>query len=61
MGWLCDRTIAALVADLDREPEEGLGRGMPFPTSWDLYFAAFMSSTTSAGTRCSTAGTTARS
>jgi hypothetical protein len=42
MGWLCDRTIAGLVARLHREPELSLGRGMPFPTSWDPYFSAFM-------------------
>jgi hypothetical protein len=42
MGWLCDRTIAGLVARLQREPELSLGRGMPFPTSWDPYFSAFM-------------------
>jgi len=42
VGWLCDRTIAALLARLHREPEMRLGRGMPFPTSWDPYFAAFM-------------------
>ena len=43
MGWLCDRTIAALAASLERETEEGLGRGMPFPTRWDPYFSASMS------------------
>ena len=43
MGWLCNRTIAALAASLDREPERELGRCMPFPTSWDPYFATFMS------------------
>lgn len=42
MGRVCDRTIAALVASLEREPEERLARGMPFPTSWDPYFTAFM-------------------
>jgi hypothetical protein len=42
MGGLCDRTIAALLARLQREPEVRLGRGMPFPTSWDPYFSAFM-------------------
>jgi hypothetical protein len=43
MGWLCDRTIDSLVASLDREPEQRLGRGMPFPTSWDPYFETTMS------------------
>lgn len=42
MGWLCDRTIGALIANLAREREEGLARGMPFPTSWDPYFTEFM-------------------
>lgn len=42
MGWLCDRTIDHLTTSLRREPEERLGRGMPFPTSWDPYFAPFM-------------------
>ncbi len=42
MGWLCDRTIDHLVASLEREPEARLRRGMPFPTSWDPYFAPFM-------------------
>jgi hypothetical protein len=42
MGSLCDRTIAALVASLEREPEGRLARGMPFPTSWDPYFTPFM-------------------
>jgi hypothetical protein len=40
--WRCDRTVAALLVRLDREPEVRLGRGMPFPTSWHPYFAAFM-------------------
>ena len=43
MGWLCDRTIDHLVASLKDEPEQRLSRGMPFPTSWDPYFAPFMS------------------
>jgi hypothetical protein len=42
MGRLCDRTIAALQRHLAREPEESLGRGMAFPTSWDPYFAPHM-------------------
>ena len=42
MGWLCDRTIDHLVRSLEREPSERLGRGMPFPTSWDPYFTPFM-------------------
>jgi hypothetical protein len=42
MGWLCDRTIAALQHHLAREAESGLRRGMAFPTSWDPYFASYM-------------------
>jgi hypothetical protein len=42
MGWLCDRTIAALQRRLAREPETALRRGMPFPTSWDPYFRPYM-------------------
>lgn len=42
LGWLCDRTVAALLRGLDREPEEALSRGMPFPTSWDPYFTRHM-------------------
>jgi hypothetical protein len=42
MGRLCDRTIAALQRHLAREPEDGLRRGMAFPTSWDPYFAPHM-------------------
>ena len=41
-GRLCDRTIGALQERLHRESEVGLGRGMPFPPSWDPYFSAFM-------------------
>ena len=43
MPWLCHRTIDQLVAGLEREPEERLRRGMPFPTTWDPYFQPFMS------------------
>lgn len=42
MGRLCDHTIEHLVASLEREPEDRLGRGMPFPTSWDPYFTPHM-------------------
>jgi hypothetical protein len=42
MGWLCDRTIAALQRRLAREPETALRRGMPFPPSWDPYFLPYM-------------------
>lgn len=42
VGRLCDHTIDHLVASLEREPEARLGRGMPFPTSWDPYFEPHM-------------------
>ena len=42
MGGLCDRVVAALRRSLEREPEENLRRGMPFPTSWDPYFTSYM-------------------
>ena len=42
MGGLADRTIAALQRSLARATEDGLRRGMAFPTSWDPYFTPFM-------------------
>jgi len=42
MGGLCDRVVAALRRSLEREPEENLRRGMPFPTGWDPYFTSYM-------------------
>jgi hypothetical protein len=42
---LCDRTIAGLHRSLDRETEQALARGMPFPTSWDPYFTPYMTLT----------------
>ncbi len=42
MGRLCDRTVAALIASLGREPEQAWVRGMPFPGRWDPYFTSFM-------------------
>jgi hypothetical protein len=42
MGRLCDHTIEALLRGLATESEEQLGRGMPFPPSWDPYFLPFM-------------------
>ena len=42
MGRVCDRTIAALQRSLAREREADLDRGMPYPTSWDPYFQAYM-------------------
>ncbi|GAB3444033.1 hypothetical protein GCM10027517_23070 [Phycicoccus ginsengisoli] len=42
MGRLCDHTIDHLVTSLQRTPEQALGRGMPFPTSWDPNFEPHM-------------------
>jgi hypothetical protein len=42
MGPLCDRVVIRLSRSLEREPEADLGRGMPFPTSWDPYFTPYM-------------------
>jgi hypothetical protein len=42
MGRLCDHTVRALVASLEREPDTRLARGMPFPQSWDPYFESSM-------------------
>ena len=42
MGRQCDRTVNHLIRSLLREPEHRLTRGMPFPTSWDPYFAPRM-------------------
>lgn len=42
MVVLCDRTIAALHRRLDRESENSLAKGMPYPTRWDPCFREFM-------------------
>jgi hypothetical protein len=42
MGRVCDRVIGALCRSLERRSEPSLGRGMPFPTSWDPYFTSYM-------------------
>ena len=42
MGRLCDGVVRALCRSLDRRSELSLGRGMPFPTSWDPYFTRYM-------------------
>jgi hypothetical protein len=42
MGHLCDRVVDALSRSLAHRSEAGLGRGMPFPTSWDPYFTPHM-------------------
>jgi hypothetical protein len=42
MGRLCDRVVTRLRRSLEREPEQNLGRGMPFPASWDPYFTRYM-------------------
>lgn len=41
MSRLCDRTVGALQRHLEREPEEALHRGMPFPMTWDPYFTRY--------------------
>jgi len=43
MGKVLDRVIAALRRRLDREDDTGLRTGMHYPTSWDPYFADYMS------------------
>ena len=42
LGRVTDRTLAALLRSLQREPEAALRRGMPFPTRWDPYFSRYM-------------------
>ncbi|HVB46209.1 MAG TPA: DinB family protein [Streptosporangiaceae bacterium] len=42
MSSTLDRVIAALQHRLAREPEAGLRRGMHYPTSWDPFFASYM-------------------
>jgi hypothetical protein len=37
-----DRVIAALQRRLEREPDSALRRGMHYPTSWDPFFASYM-------------------
>ncbi len=39
---MLDRVIAALQQHLRREPEAALRRGMHYPTSWDPFFASYM-------------------
>jgi hypothetical protein len=42
MGGALDRVIAALQRRLEREPAADLRRGMHYPTSWDPFFASYM-------------------
>lgn len=37
-----DHVIAALQHRLDREPDSAVRRGMHYPTSWDPFFASYM-------------------
>jgi hypothetical protein len=37
-----DRVIAALQRRMDREPDSALRRAMHYPTSWDPFFASYM-------------------
>jgi hypothetical protein len=42
MPGMIDRVITALERHLEREPEPALRRGMHFPTTWDPFFAPYM-------------------
>jgi DinB superfamily len=42
MGDKFDCVIAALERRLDCAPDSALRRGMHYPTSWDLFFASYM-------------------
>jgi hypothetical protein len=42
MGSTLDRVIAALQHRLEREPDAALRQGMHYPTSWDPFFASYM-------------------
>jgi hypothetical protein len=42
MGSKLDRVIAALQRRLERETDSALRRGMHYPTSWDPFFASYM-------------------
>ena len=37
-----DRVIASLQSHLEREPDSALRRGMHYPTTWDPFFADYM-------------------
>ena len=42
MPGMLDRVIAALQRHLERESDFALGRGMHYPTTWDPFFADYM-------------------
>ena len=42
MPGMLDRVIAALQRHLEREPDSALRRGMHYPTTWDPFFADYM-------------------
>ncbi len=42
MGGMLDRVMAALQRRLERESDADLRRGMHYPTSWDPFFASYM-------------------
>jgi hypothetical protein len=42
MPGMLDRVITVLERHLEREPESALRRGMHFPTTWDPFFAGYM-------------------
>jgi hypothetical protein len=45
MPGMLDRVIAALQRHLEREANSALGRGMHYPTTWDPFFADYMTLT----------------
>lgn len=42
MGAKWDRVIRSLLRRLERETEDSLARGMPYPTRWDPFFTEYM-------------------
>lgn len=42
MGAKLDRVIGSLIRRLNRESDDALRRGMPFPVRWDPFFTDFM-------------------
>jgi hypothetical protein len=42
MPGMLDRVIAALQRPLEREPNPALRQGMHYPTTWDPFFAGYM-------------------
>lgn len=42
MGAKLDRVVGSLIHRMQRESDEDLRRGMPFPVRWDPFFTGFM-------------------